>query len=330
MSSINTNSIKKTTIEVKNVVNLITKKKVETIEVIYLKDFLSFLEQEKIETPVTIYKFLLCYLEDGFLSEAKFNWLPAQSIASFYSFIKRRFCYFENYVIVTVDLEDDNNYQASMKKPKPTLLFRHDALSFDKAIFEPKDKESEEPKDSQLPELKIKDFKNNYGIFKTYSLTDFLAYLKKLPEGSKVAVNNVTFWSGNEHKGLRTFKRENLKSFIKEIETIFEEIALDEIYVNIANLGLEIKTPEGNTIDFRPIKIECLQEEKPKSHYANHPSGVECIEITKHASFLQGNVIKYVWRSVWGNRSLEDRLKDLKKARDYLNWEIERLEKGNE
>jgi hypothetical protein len=63
--------------------------------------------------------------------------------------------------------------------------------------------------------------------------------------------------------------------------------------------------------------------ENPK-HYTSHPSGVECIEIAEHFGFCLGCVIKYVWRA--GLKS-DNPLEDLKKARWYLNREIERLEK---
>ena len=33
------------------------------------------------------------------------------------------------------------------------------------------------------------------------------------------------------------------------------------------------------------------------SHYTDHPSGVECLTITEHMSFLRGNAIKYLWRA---------------------------------
>lgn len=59
------------------------------------------------------------------------------------------------------------------------------------------------------------------------------------------------------------------------------------------------------------------------THYTSHPSGVECIEITRHHNFCIGNVIKYVWRA--GLKGENTKLEDLKKARWYLNNEIERL-----
>lgn len=58
-------------------------------------------------------------------------------------------------------------------------------------------------------------------------------------------------------------------------------------------------------------------------HYMSHPSGVECIAITRHMNFNLGNVIKYVWRAGLKRATVED----LKKAQFYLNDEIKRLEK---
>ncbi|MFA5707523.1 DUF3310 domain-containing protein [Mycolicibacterium sp.] len=31
------------------------------------------------------------------------------------------------------------------------------------------------------------------------------------------------------------------------------------------------------------------------SHYTSHPSGIECLEITRQLSFGVGNTVKYVW-----------------------------------
>lgn len=60
---------------------------------------------------------------------------------------------------------------------------------------------------------------------------------------------------------------------------------------------------------------------RPK-HYNEHPSGIECIQITEHMNFNLGNVIKYVWRNE-GKNGLED----LKKAQYYLAREIVKREK---
>jgi hypothetical protein len=58
-------------------------------------------------------------------------------------------------------------------------------------------------------------------------------------------------------------------------------------------------------------------------HYMQHPSGVECIEITEHMNFCRGNAIKYIWRA--GEKG--DELEDLRKAAWYVQREIARIEK---
>lgn len=59
-------------------------------------------------------------------------------------------------------------------------------------------------------------------------------------------------------------------------------------------------------------------------HYTSHPSGVECIEITKHLNFPLGNAIKYLWRA----DLKADALQDLKKAKAYIDIEIKRREEA--
>lgn len=60
-------------------------------------------------------------------------------------------------------------------------------------------------------------------------------------------------------------------------------------------------------------------------HYTGDPSGVECIEITRHRNFNVGNAIKYLWRA--GLKGDESKtIEDLKKSVFYINDEIARLE----
>jgi hypothetical protein len=55
-------------------------------------------------------------------------------------------------------------------------------------------------------------------------------------------------------------------------------------------------------------------------HYTKHPSGVECIQITEHMGFNLGNAIKYIWRADLKSDAIED----LKKARWYIDRELEK------
>lgn len=70
------------------------------------------------------------------------------------------------------------------------------------------------------------------------------------------------------------------------------------------------------------------QVNHPK-HYTSDPSGIECIDITRHRNFNIGNVIKYLWRA--GLKEDKDRklidkqVEDLNKAIWYLVDEIHRL-----
>lgn len=64
-------------------------------------------------------------------------------------------------------------------------------------------------------------------------------------------------------------------------------------------------------------------------HYTSDPSGIECIDITRHRNFNVGNAIKYLWRA--GLKEDKDRklidkqVEDLNKAVWYLVDEIHRL-----
>jgi hypothetical protein len=58
-------------------------------------------------------------------------------------------------------------------------------------------------------------------------------------------------------------------------------------------------------------------------HYTEHPSGVECIQITEHMGFCLGNAIKYIWRADLKGDAIED----LKKAVWYIKREVARREK---
>lgn len=64
--------------------------------------------------------------------------------------------------------------------------------------------------------------------------------------------------------------------------------------------------------------------------YTQHPSGVECIEITRHYCFSIGNAIKYLWRAglkkEMGLEDVEKEKEDLKKAIWYIMDRIKQLE----
>lgn len=67
------------------------------------------------------------------------------------------------------------------------------------------------------------------------------------------------------------------------------------------------------------------------SHYTSDPSGVECIQITRHRNFNVGNSIKYLWRAGLkdepGRDAREKQIEDLRKAVWYIEDEIKLLER---
>lgn len=68
-------------------------------------------------------------------------------------------------------------------------------------------------------------------------------------------------------------------------------------------------------------------------HYTSHPSGIECIEVTRHYCFSVGNAIKYLWRAGLktdeGRDSVEKEIEDLNKAIWYIKDRIKQLKKEN-
>ena len=65
-------------------------------------------------------------------------------------------------------------------------------------------------------------------------------------------------------------------------------------------------------------------------HYTSDPSGIECIDITRHRNFNVGNAIKYLWRAGLkidaDKSSINKQIEDLEKAVWYIVDEIHRLD----
>jgi hypothetical protein len=55
-------------------------------------------------------------------------------------------------------------------------------------------------------------------------------------------------------------------------------------------------------------------------HYTDHPSGIECIQITEHMGFNLGNALKYIWRC----DLKQDAIEDLEKAKWYIDRELKK------
>lgn len=93
-------------------------------------------------------------------------------------------------------------------------------------------------------------------------------------------------------------------------------------------------TVGGSQVTIQPIQGDLGETKKDErvnhpSHYTSHPSGVECIEITRHYDYDIGNAIKYLWRAGLktedGYSNVEKEIEDLEKAIFYINDRIKML-----
>ena len=103
------------------------------------------------------------------------------------------------------------------------------------------------------------------------------------------------------------------------------EKAFDFLYtkdlIALCNYKYRLTEKGKQALSYGEEEKEQIEEDvvKHPKHYTSHPSGVECIEITRHMTFNLGNAIKYIWRA--GLKS-DDKITDLKKAIEYLEDEI--------
>lgn len=65
--------------------------------------------------------------------------------------------------------------------------------------------------------------------------------------------------------------------------------------------------------------------EHPK-HYKGLPNGVECWDVTQFFPTNIGSALKYLWRA--GEKPGQDKVKDLKKALQYIQHEIDLVEEN--
>lgn len=103
--------------------------------------------------------------------------------------------------------------------------------------------------------------------------------------------------------------------------------------MTLSKLGRQPATPE--IARERQELLGEIPHDDPVSHpahYTSHPSGVECIQITRHYPFCTGNAIKYLWRAGLKHESgmddTEKQIQDLRKAVWYINEHIRLLETG--
>lgn len=97
------------------------------------------------------------------------------------------------------------------------------------------------------------------------------------------------------------------------------------------NLGYE----DSLTIETGKMSEPTDLDDKPfgvlTPSYYDFPNGVQVRDISAHLTSFGGQALQYVARATRldGNNKGEA-VKDLQKALDFIQWEIDRLEAGNE
>lgn len=118
-----------------------------------------------------------------------------------------------------------------------------------------------------------------------------------------------------------------LREIDEQVKTTIEQAPHNTLGARASNTSAERRTfdtpnlrlPETRSSNDQPIAAE---DAINPSHYRKHPSGIECIEVTRHLNFNIGNAIKYLWRY----QDKGDAIENLKKAQWYIDDEIRRLE----
>ena len=91
----------------------------------------------------------------------------------------------------------------------------------------------------------------------------------------------------------------------------------------------------GDILSFKPEETPApapAVDETNPDHYQNFSYNTEVIDITENLSYNAGNAVKYLARATRtdGQTKYENPLTDLRKAKWYVEREIDRLERGNE
>lgn len=113
----------------------------------------------------------------------------------------------------------------------------------------------------------------------------------------------------------------------EEIERITETID-SRMVVNPVGQPYAIFDKSEYKYELEDDSIKIIENSDSVSHPLHYASGwsngAEVIDLTEHLSFCAGNVVKYVCRA--GRKDPDKHVEDLKKARWYLDREIERIE----
>lgn len=128
-------------------------------------------------------------------------------------------------------------------------------------------------------------------------------------------------------------QRKNLLLELKEIRQkafgFLEEGVIPDNIVHTKSTK-DIAETQVDKLKFEGVcKENSVDNVNHPKHYTSHPSGVECIDITRYYPFAIGCAIKYLWRAgLKSDASLSDKekeIEDLNKAIWYINDRIKQL-----
>ena len=111
---------------------------------------------------------------------------------------------------------------------------------------------------------------------------------------------------------------ETIDTFVAEFESVYklkEFMAIELHNYNEPYLKLHYNFSEGNN----------MNTQKTPTHYQGTIQPIDLIN-AQDLNFNLGNVVKYVCRA--GKKQGENVLSDLDKAKNYINYEIERIKKN--
>lgn len=105
----------------------------------------------------------------------------------------------------------------------------------------------------------------------------------------------------------------NKQQLIENLKSLIKEPPLDD-YQNVENIALSYAVELAERLDDNTNKTP--------THYQGTIQPIDLIN-AQDLNFNLGNVVKYVCRA--GKKDGENVLSDLKKAKNYINYEIERI-----
>lgn len=148
-------------------------------------------------------------------------------------------------------------------------------------------------------------------VAKKFKTTYQIAYMcKKGMEQNAVKDAERIYEISKGRKERRMKMLENLPKAPKAKRT-----PVEDLNTTIWDTPLDTVNPEAITMIEPPN-----DPVNHPAHYTEHPSGVECIQVTEHMNFCLGNAVKYIWRAELKGRTIED----LEKAIFYVQREINR------